>query len=264
MNRTKQNGLAVITGASTGIGYELAQCAARDGYDLVIAADEEEIEAAAEDLRRHGVSVEAVFCDLSTVSGVNEFLARLRLPERQVDLLMANAGRGRGEAFLDQDIREAQRVVDTNISGTLAVVHAVGAAMRSQGRGRILFTGSIAGFMPGTFQAVYNATKAFIDNFALALREELKDTGVTVTCLMPGATETAFFERAGLEDTPIGQSKKDDPAFVAEVGYRALLDGDADVVSGWKNKVMSALANITPASLLAKQHRRMIEPEDGG
>jgi len=132
--------------------------------------------------------------------------------------------------------------------------------MRRRGQGRILLTGSIAGFMPGTYQAVYNGTKAFVDSFSFALRAELKDTGVTVTCLMPGATETDFFERADMLDTKVGQSEKDDPADVARVGFDAMMRGDGDVVSGWKNKLQSAIANITPAGMLAEQHRKMAEP----
>jgi len=132
--------------------------------------------------------------------------------------------------------------------------------MRARGSGRILFTGSIAGFIPGTFQAVYNGTKAFIDSFSFALRNELKDSGVTVTVLMPGATDTEFFERAHMLDTKVGADKKDDPADVAKVGYKAMLEGEGDVVSGWKNKVQAAVANVTPSSLLAAQHRKMAEP----
>ncbi|OHV80419.1 SDR family oxidoreductase [Rhizobium sp. LCM 4573] len=253
-------GLAVVTGASTGIGYELAKCAAQDGYDLAIAADEPRIQEAAMKLRELGVEVEAMQVDLSTQDGVRRFGTAISALNRPVDLLMANAGRGLGSGFLDEDIHAVQRVVDTNISGALALVHGIGNHMRAQGRGRILFTGSIAGFTPGTFQAVYNGTKAFINSFSLALREELKDTGVTVTCLMPGATDTEFFERADLMDTKLGQVKKDDPAFVAKIGYEAMMDGEGDVVAGWKNKLMSAAANVTPASMLAKQHRKMAEP----
>jgi short-subunit dehydrogenase len=135
--------------------------------------------------------------------------------------------------------------------------------MRQRGAGRILVTGSIAGFMPGTYQAVYNGTKAFIDSFSFALRAELKDTGVTVTCLMPGATETEFFERADMMDTKVGQSAKDDPADVARTGFDAMMRGDGDVVSGWQNKLQSAIANITPAGILAEQHRKKAEPGSG-
>jgi len=132
--------------------------------------------------------------------------------------------------------------------------------MQQRGAGRILITGSIAGFMPGSFQAVYNGTKAFIDSFSFALRNELKDSGVTVTCLMPGATDTEFFERADMMDTKVGQGAKDDPVMVAEVGYKAMLNGDGDVVAGWKNKLQAAIANVTPAGVLAEQHRKMAEP----
>jgi short-subunit dehydrogenase len=132
--------------------------------------------------------------------------------------------------------------------------------MRARGRGRILITGSIAGFTPGTYQAVYNATKAFIDSFSFALRHEVKEQGITVTCLMPGATETEFFERADLMDTKIGQSKKDDPADVAKTGFEAMMRGDGDVVSGWHNKLQTAIASVTPAAILAEQHRKKAEP----
>jgi short-subunit dehydrogenase len=132
--------------------------------------------------------------------------------------------------------------------------------MRERGQGRILITGSIAGFMPGSFQAVYNGTKAFIDSFSFALRNELKDTGVTVSCLMPGPTDTEFFERADMLDTKVGQEKKADPAKVAKVGFEAMLEGEGDVVAGWKNKLQAAIANVTPSSVLAEQHRKMAEP----
>jgi short-subunit dehydrogenase len=154
-------------------------------------------------------------------------------------------------------------VIDTNITGTIYLIQKVGRDMRSRGQGRILITGSIAGFMPGTFQAVYNGTKAFIDSFSFALRNELKDSGVTVTCLMPGVTDTEFFERADMLDTKVGQSKKDDPADVAKVGFEAMMRGDGDVVSGWKNKIATSIASVTPAGMLAEQHRKMAEPGSG-
>ena len=113
---------------------------------------------------------------------------------------------------------------------------------------------------PGTFQAVYNGTKAFIDSFSFALRNEIQDTGVTVTCLMPGATETAFFERADMMDTRVGTDEKDDPADVARIGYDAMIRGDGDIVAGWQNKVQTALASVTPSSVLAERHRKMAEP----
>jgi len=250
--------LAMVTGASTGIGLELARCCARDGFDLIIAADEPAVEEAASQLRQTGVSVKAVQVDLSTREGIEALY--VAAGGRPVDALLANAGHGLGGAFLDQAFDQARHVVDTNITGTIDLIQRVGRDMRARGAGQILVTGSIAGFMPGSFQAVYNGTKAFIDSFCFALRNELKDSGVTVTCLMPGPTETEFFERAEMLDTPVGQQKKDDPADVAKVGYAAMLKGEGDVVSGWKNKVQSAIAAVTPSAMLAEQHRKMAEP----
>lgn len=256
---TKNNGrLALVTGASTGIGYELAKRCAEDGFDLLVAADEPEIHTAAEDFKKLGVEVEAIEADLATVEGVDKLYHATN--GRPVDALLANAGIGLGGAFLDQEFGDVRHVIDTNITGTIYLAQKVGKDMRERGQGRILFTGSIAGFTPGTFNATYNGTKAFVDSFSFALRNELKDTGVTVTCLMPGATETEFFERAGMTDTKIGQSEKDDPVDVAKVGYEAMLQGEGDVVSGWKNKVLSAAATVTPSSVLAEQHRKKAEP----
>ena len=250
--------LAIVTGASTGIGYELATECARHGFDLIVCADESSIERAAADCRGLGVSAEAVEADLSTVEGVDKLLAAAS--GRPVEYLLANAGRGLGKGFLDQDFTAARKVIDTNITGTIYLLQKVGREMRSRGSGRILITGSIAGFMPGTYQAVYNGTKAFLDSFSFALRHELKNSGVTVTCLMPGATETDFFERADMEDTKVGTQKKDDPAKVAKDGFDAMMAGKGDVVSGWMNKLQSAIANILPAGVVAEQHRSMAEP----
>src|SRR5205085_1697703 len=190
--------------------------------------------------------------------GVDELVFAIN--SRSVKALLANAGHGLGHAFLDQGFEEARHVIDTNVTGTLYLIHKVGNEMRERGEGRILVTGSIAGFMPGTYQAVYNGTKAFIDSFAFALRAELKGSGVTVTCLMPGATETDFFERADMLDTKVGAGKKDDPSDVARIGFDAMMRGDGDVVSGWMNKLQSAIALITPAGMVAEQHRKMAEP----
>jgi uncharacterized protein len=254
--------LAVVTGASTGIGLELARLCAAEGFDLLIAADEPEIEQVAASLRRFGREVEAVQADLATTEGVDQLYAATK--GRQVDALLANAGRGLGRAFLDQDFGKIRAVIDTNITGTVYLIHKVGNDMRRRNSGRILITGSIAGFIPGSFQAVYNGTKAFLNSFSFALREELKDTNITVTCLMPGATDTSFFERADMMDTAVGIADKDDPADVAKTGVEAMMRGDGDVVSGLKNKVQSAIANVTPAGMLAKQHRKQAAPGTAG
>ncbi len=248
---------AIVTGASSGIGYELAKCCAQDGFDLLVAADEP-LQSAAQDFRALGAHVDAIEADLATLEGVDRLYAATN--GRRADALLANAGHGLGKGFLDQDFNEVRHLIDTNITGTLYLVQRIGRDMRARGSGRILITGSIAGFMPGTFQAAYNGSKAFLDSFSFALRAELKGTGITVTCLMPGATETEFFERADLTDTRIGQAKKDDPADVARQGFDAMMRGDGDVVTGWKNKLQSAIANVTPASVLAEMHRKQAEP----
>ena len=253
--------LAVVTGASTGIGYELAEECARNGFDLIVAADEPRIEEAAERLRQIGAAVDAVEADLATTEGVDRLYAAIA--GRPVDALLANAGRGLGKGFLDQDFGDIRHVIDTNVTGTLYLLHKVGRDMRARGKGHILITGSIAGFMPGTYQAVYNGTKAMLDSFSFALRHELNDSGVTVTCLMPGPTDTEFFARADMLDTKVGQAKKDDPAEVARIGFDAMMKGQGDVVSGWKNKLQTAIATVTPSGVLAELHRGMAEPGTG-
>jgi uncharacterized protein len=251
---------AIVTGASTGIGFELARLCAREGYDLLVAADEPEIQDAARKLREEkgAGAVEAVHVDLATMEGVDQLYAAAK--SRPVDVLMANAGRGLGHAFLDQQWARIREVIDTNVLGTTYLVHKVGQDMRGANQGRILITGSIAGFTPGSFQAVYNASKSYLNSFSFALREELRDTRVSVTCLMPGATETEFFARADMLDTRVGSEEKDDAAMVAKTGFEAMMKGEGDVVSGFKNKVQSSVANVTPAGVLAKQHRKMAEP----
>jgi short-subunit dehydrogenase len=251
--------LALVTGASSGIGLELALLCAQQGYRLVIAADDHLLDAAAARLRAHGVEVDAVQADLATRDGVDRLEAALR--GRSVDALLANAGHGLGHAFLDQDFQAIQHVVNTNITGTLDLIHRVGRGMRARRRGRILITGSIGGLMPGSFQAVYNGSKAFLDSFSFALRNELQDSGVTVTCLMPGPTDTRFFERAGMTDTQVGaDDSKDAPADVARAGFEAMQKGEASVVTGWKNKLQAGLSHLTPDEVLAERHRKMAEP----
>jgi short-subunit dehydrogenase len=252
--------LAIITGASTGIGFELATLAAKNGYDLLVVADEPLIEAAAADFKQFGTDVQSVEADLATVEGVDQLLSATG--GRQVDLLCANAGRGLGHAFLDQDLADWRCVIDTNITGTAYLLHRVLKQMVARDEGKVLVTGSIAGFIPGSFNAVYNGTKAFIDNFTDALRNEIKEAkGVTLTTLMPGPVETEFFDRAEMLDTSVGANpNKSDPADVAKDGWDALMSGKASIVSGWKNKIQQAVANVTPAAVLAEQHRKMAEP----
>jgi uncharacterized protein len=262
MNATPRS-LAVVTGASTGIGLELARLCAKANHDLIIAADESLIEAAADELRSSGVQCIPVQCDLATEEGVKSLTDVINQAGRPVDLLLANAGRGLGHAFLDQDLNEAMRVIHTNIDGTVRLLYGVAGDMRARRQGKILITGSIAGLMPGTFQAVYNGSKAFLDSFSVALSNELKDTGVTVTCLMPGATETDFFERADMLDTKVGSSDKMSAAEVAKIGFDAMMKGQLEVVAGFANKFRAAMSHIAPDSALAQMHRGMAEPGSG-
>jgi short-subunit dehydrogenase len=251
---------AIVTGASTGIGFELARLCASKGYELLIAADEPEIETAAEALRNevNSSAVVPLKADLATIEGVDKLYEVAQ--GRKVDVLMANAARGLGHAFLDQEWARIRQVIDTNVMGTTYLLHRVGQDMRRRNEGRILITGSIAGFTPRSFQAVYNASKSYLNSLSFALREELRDTKVTVTCLMPGATETEFFARADMLDTKVGSEDKGDAAMVARKGFEAMMAGEGDVVTGLKNKIQSAVANVMPAEMLAKQHRKQAEP----
>ncbi|HET8939071.1 MAG TPA: SDR family NAD(P)-dependent oxidoreductase [Polyangiales bacterium] len=255
---TQARPIAMVTGASSGIGYELAKCCAQNGFDLIVAADEPEIHAAADNFRTLGAQVEPVQADLATIEGVDALYAAAQ--GRPIAALLANAGRGLGGAFLDQPFDAVRSVIDTNVTGTLFLIQKVGRDMRTRDEGRILITGSIAGFMPGTYQAVYNGTKALLDSFAFALRAELKGTHVSVTCLMPGATETEFFERADMMDTKVGTQKKQPPEDVAKLGFEAMMRGADEVVTGWQNKLRAALAHVAPSGVLAEQHRKMAEP----
>ena len=243
---------AIVTGSSTGIGLELAKIAGGEGYDLLLVADTPftDVPAGAETLQ----------ADLSTFEGVDQLLQKAG--GRQIDLLCANAGHGLGRAFLDQDVKEWRHVVDTNITGTIYLLQKVLKDMVARNDGKVLVTGSIAGYIPGSFQAVYNGTKAFVDSFVAAIQNEIKDAdGVTLTNLLPGPTDTEFFKRGDMMDTDVGTDpNKEDPAITAKNGWDALMAGDAKVVSGWKNKVQAALSGITPESMKAEQHRKMAEP----
>jgi uncharacterized protein len=254
-----QRKFAVITGASTGIGLELAKLAAQDGYDLLLAADTPFEDTG--ELRSHGAEVRELKVDLSTFDGVDQLLAAAS--GRPVDALFANAGHGLGHPFLEQDPAQWRHVIDTNVTGTVYLIQKVARGMVARKSGRILITGSVAGHIAGAFHAVYNGSKAFIDSFSDALNNELKDTGVTITCLKPGATETEFFHRAGMDDTKVGQQSKDDAADVAKTGYEAMMKGERSVVHGLMNKLQVAGAKVLGGGVSAKMHRSLAEPGSG-
>ncbi|WP_096787674.1 SDR family oxidoreductase [Rhodobacter sp. CZR27] len=254
--------LAVVTGASTGIGYELARFAVEDGHALVICADEEAIETAAEKLRRLGGTVEVVRADLSTREGVETLWAAIE--GRDIDLFFANAGRALGHAFHEQDWTAIRRLIDLNIRQTTLMLHRVGAKMQARGSGRILVTGSIGGFVPGPYDAVYNGTKAYLDSLCYAVQDEWRDSPVTLTCLMPGPTDTPIFHRPEnqLSEAPIAQSDSlDDVTKVARAGYDAMMAGERGVVPGFTNKLAVMLSGLVPQSLLARIHRSYAEPK---
>jgi short-subunit dehydrogenase len=263
MTTPSSNEFAVVTGASSGIGFELAKQFAEHGYDLLVCAEDAAIDQAAADLRRDGQNqVISVRADLATFNGVEELYAAILETGRPVDAIAINAGRGIGGDFVRMtDLDDELNVIAVNVTSTVHLAKRVLPDMVSRGSGRVLFTSSIASMMPGTYQAVYNASKSFVQSFAEALRAELNDTDVVVTSLMPGPTDTNFFHRAEMDDTKVGASKKDDPALVAKQGFEALMDGKEKVVAGSaKTKVQGATSKVMPDKAKAAMHRKMAEP----
>jgi uncharacterized protein len=265
MDTTSNKPLAVVTGASSGIGYELARQFATNGFDLIVAAEDDAIATAATELRDLGAQVQDVRVDLATDEGVDALYGAIGSAGRPVDAVALNAGIGAGGAFAtDTDLQDELKLIDLNVRSTVHLAKYVVRDMVARDEGRILFTSSIASTMPGSFQAVYNASKSFVQSFALALRNELKDTNVTITSLMPGPTETEFFERADMLDTKVGADDKDDPADVARDGFEALMAGDERVVSAsMKTKLQGRASRVLPDSVKAGMHRKMAEPGSG-
>jgi short-subunit dehydrogenase len=261
MTSATERSLAVVTGASSGIGFELAKQFAHRGFDLLVAAEDARIVEAARELAALDAHVIPVQADLSTEDGVNQLYGTATATGRVVDAVAVNAGIGVGGPFTETALEDDLRLVDLNVRSAVHLAKLAVRDMVARAAGKILFTSSIAATQPGPFQATYNASKSFLLSFSEALRNELKDSGVTVTALMPGPTDTEFFERAGLTDTKLGQAKKDDPAVVAEQGVEALLSGKDHVVAGSvKNKLTAASAKVTPEAAKAALHRKMSEP----
>jgi short-subunit dehydrogenase len=259
---TPSRPLALVTGASSGIGLELARQFAQAGFDLVVTAEDAELDPAAEQLRAGGAQVLAVQADLRDPAGVERVWASVLERGRPLEAAALNAGVGLGESFVDQDLDDVLGVVDVNVRSTVHLAHLVLREMTDRGRARLLLTSSIASTMPGPFQAVYNATKSFVQSFAVALQEELRDSPVTVTSLMPGPTSTEFFERADLTDTRLGQGPQDDPADVARQGFEALMAGKRRVVAAsLRSRVMAASNALLPDPVKALAHRFMAEPK---
>ncbi|HZS62517.1 MAG TPA: SDR family NAD(P)-dependent oxidoreductase [Gemmatimonadaceae bacterium] len=261
MEYTSPSPLAVVTGASSGIGRELARQFAQHGFDLFIASEDAGIAATADELRAIGTQVDSAQIDLTTYDGVEELCRRVRSLDRPVDALALNAGIGVIGEFLDNDLDAELEMIDLNVKSTVHAAKRLIPDMVARRQGRVLITSSIAAETPGPYEAVYHGTKAFEQSFAIALRHELKDTGVTVTALQPGPTETNFFHRAGGDDTKIGVSEKDDPAVVAREGYEALMAGHDYVVAGsFKNKAEVAMSHVVPDTAGAAQVAKQTKP----
>jgi short-subunit dehydrogenase len=259
MNTNKQ--FAVVTGASRGIGLELAKQFAQHGFDLLIAADSEQVQQAASELKTWGADVIPVQVNLADHDGTHQLIDAIQATGRPVDAVAINAGVGVSGRFVETDLAAEMNLVRLNVLSVLHLTKYMAQEMVRRGSGRILITSSIAGTMPTPYEAVYGASKAFDRSLGQSIREELKDTGVTVTVLMPGATETNFFHRAGAEDTKLGASEKDDPAEVAKDGFEALMAGKDHVVAGsLKNKFQAAAGYGLPDPLVAKAHAAMAEP----
>jgi short-subunit dehydrogenase len=262
LNPDEKKKLAVITGASSGIGYELAKQFIENGYDVFITSESPGISQAEIDFRGMGQEVHVLQMDLRTAEGVQVLYERIKSLNRPIDAIAINAGVGVGGAcFAKTDLNRELDMINLNVVSTIRLCKLILGDMIPQGYGRILFTSSIAAIMPGPYESVYAGTKSFILSFAEALRYEVKDRGITITALLPGPTETRFFARAGMEDTKVGKSKKDDPVKVAAQGFKALMRGDDMVIAGsMMNKLQTAAIRFMPQETATKMHGRMSKP----
>lgn len=264
MGTVSERKFAVITGASSGIGLELARECIEHDFDIMIAAEDEGIHGAARHLGAAGAVVEAVHCDLATYEGCEKLVAAVNNSGRHLDALLLNAGVGVGGSFVQTDLEAELKMIALNANAVVHLAKRLVPRMINRGEGRVLITASVASKSPAPFLAVYGATKAFDLSFAEALRFELKDTGVTVTALQPGATDTEFFERAEMENTKVAQGKKDDPADVAKKGFEAMMAGkDKVIAASLKSKLEGLAGEILPEPTKAKMQGGQTRPGSG-
>jgi uncharacterized protein len=258
-----QKGYALITGGSEGIGYELAKCFAEDGYDLVLVArTEEDLQQRASALtQQYGVKVTTIAKDLFQSNAPFELYEEVKGKGIEIDVLVNDAGQGQYGLFVEQDIRRLLEIIQLNVLSLTVLTQLFLKDMVVRNNGKILQLASIASELPGPYQAVYHATKAYVLHLTEGLISELKDSNVTLTSLQPGATDTDFFNKAEMQDSKILDTKLSDPAKVAKDGYEALMKGDDKVVSGLKNKVMVGMSNVMPDTMVAEQMNKMQGPK---
>lgn len=255
---------ALITGATNGIGYELAKLFAKDQYNLVIVArNNDELEKTATELKQSGIEVITISKDLFKRESPFELYDEIKAKGIQIDVLVNDAGQGQYGLFAETDINRELDIIQLNIGATISLVKCFLPEMIARKDGKILNLSSIAGKTPGPYQSVYHGTKAFVQSFTEAIRSENKDNGITITALLPGATETDFFNKAEMQDSKIvQQGGMSSAAEVAKDGYDALMAGDDMVISGFKNKAMIGMTNLTPDHLVADMMKKQQEPVD--
>jgi uncharacterized protein len=258
-------GYALITGATSGIGYELAKLFAQDGYNLVIVSrGADELQNTASQFQsQHNVQVETIAKDLFIPESAFEVYEEIKKKNIKIDILVNNAGQGEYGEFVETDIRKELDIIQLNISSVVVLTKLFLKDMVERREGRILNVASIASKIPGPWQAVYHGTKAFVHSFTEAIRAEVRDAGVIVTSLLPGVTDTDFFNKAHMKESKVVEpGKMADPTDVAKDGFDALMSGDDKVVSGAKNKAQVAMSNITPDSTLADSMYKQQAPKE--
>jgi len=262
-DNNNQNKYVLITGGSSGIGYELAKCFAEDKYNLVLVArSQDELQQKAQELtRQYGVSVTTIAKDLFDPKAPFDLYNEIKSKGITVNVLVNDAGQGQFGKFVEQDLQRLLEIIQLNICSLTVLTQLFLKEMVARNEGKILQLASIASQLPGPWQAVYHATKAYVLSFTEALISELKNSEVTLTALQPGATDTDFFNKADMQDSKILDTKLSDPAAVARDGYNALMKGDDKVISGLKNKVMVGMSNVMPESMVAEQMNKMQEPK---
>ena len=254
---------AVVTGGTSGIGYELVKLLAKDGYNLVIVArDKAELSSVSDAMKRqYGVKVLTLSKDLFDVNNAFAVYDEIGAEGIHPEILINDAGQGHYGEFIATDLRTELNIIQLNISSLVVLTKLFLKDMVARGEGKILNLSSIASKTPGPWQSVYHGTKAFVQSFTEAVRSEVKDSGVTITALLPGATDTDFFNKADMLDAKVVQEGKlDDAAKVAEDGYHALMTGDDMVVSGLKNKIQVAMGAITSDKTLADKMKKKQAP----